>query len=67
LHTKTTQGDPFDGHTLGPVIGDLENRIGIGIRRIQVDRDYRGHNYPNRFKVWITGQVRCVGKRSAAR
>src|SRR5262249_37998926 len=23
---------------------------------------YRGHNYPNRFKVWISGQVRRVTK-----
>jgi hypothetical protein len=23
---------------------------------------YRGHNYPDRFKVWITGQVRHVTK-----
>jgi hypothetical protein len=29
-------------------------------RRIYGDKGYRGHNYPNRFKVWITGQVRRV-------
>ena len=23
---------------------------------------YRGHNYPDRFKVWISGQVRRVTK-----
>jgi hypothetical protein len=28
--------------------------------RIHVDKGYRGHNYPDRFKVWITGQVRRV-------
>jgi hypothetical protein len=26
------------------------------------DKGYRGHNYPNRFKVWISGQVRRVTK-----
>jgi hypothetical protein len=27
-----------------------------------VDKGYRGHNYPNRFKVWTSGQVRRVTK-----
>jgi transposase, IS5 family len=26
------------------------------------DKGYRGHNYPDRFKVWISGQVRRVSK-----
>ena len=26
------------------------------------DKGYRGHNYPNQFKVWISGQVRRVTK-----
>src|SRR5262249_11798810 len=32
------------------------------VRRIHGDKGYRGHNYPNRFKVWISGQVRRVTK-----
>jgi IS5 family transposase len=35
---------------------------GVTVRRIHGDKDYRGHNYPNRFKVWISGQVRRVTK-----
>jgi hypothetical protein len=31
-------------------------------RRIHGDKGYRGHNYPDRFKVWISGQVRRVTK-----
>src|SRR5262249_946901 len=31
-------------------------------RRIHADKGYRGHNYPDRFKVWINGQVRRVTK-----
>src|SRR4030088_1738945 len=31
-------------------------------RRINGDKGYRGHNYPDRFKVWISGQVRRVTK-----
>jgi len=30
------------------------------VRRIHGDKGYRGHNYPDRFKVWISGQVRRV-------
>jgi IS5 family transposase len=49
LHAKALHGNPFDGHTLGP---------GVEARRIRVDKGYRGHNHPHRFRVWISGQVR---------
>jgi IS5 family transposase len=62
LHAKALSGNPFDGHTLGPVIADLEKLTGIEVRRIHVDKGYRGHNHPNRFRVWISGQVRHVTK-----
>ena len=55
-------GNPYDGHTLGPVIADLEKLTGVEVRRIHGDKGYRGHNHPDRFKVWITGQVRRVTK-----
>jgi hypothetical protein len=35
---------------------------GVTVRRIHGDRGYRGHNYSNPFKVWISGQVRRVTK-----
>jgi IS5 family transposase len=28
--------------------------------RIHGDKGYRGHNYPDRLKVWISGQVRKI-------
>jgi len=62
LHAKALHGNPFDGHTLGPVIVDLEKLTGLAVRRIHVDKGYRGHNHPDRFRVWITGQVRRVTK-----
>jgi IS5 family transposase len=60
LHAKALHGNPFDGHTLGPVIADLEKLTGIETRRIHVDKGYRGHNHTEKFRVWITGQVRRV-------
>ncbi len=62
LHTKALHGNPFDGHTLGLVISDLERLTGVEVRRIHADKGYRGHNYPNRLRVWISGQVRRLTK-----
>jgi len=58
LHAKALHGNPFDGHTLGPVIADLTKLTGIEPKRIHVDKGYRGHSHPEKFRVWITGQVR---------
>jgi IS5 family transposase len=62
LHAKALHGNPYDGHTLGPVAADLEKLTGVAVRRIHGDKGYRGHNYPDRFRVWISGQVRRVTK-----
>ena len=61
LHAKALHGNPYDGHTLVPVITDLEKLKGVAVRRIHGDKGYR-HNYPDRFRVWISGQVRRVTK-----
>ena len=58
LHAKALHGNPYDGHTLGPMVADMEKLTGVETRRIHVDKGYRGHGYPNRFRVWISGQVR---------
>ena len=60
LHAKALHGNPFDGHTLGPVITELEALTEVETRRIHVDKGYRGHNHAHKFRVWISGQVRRV-------
>ena len=60
LHAKALHGNPFDGHTLGPVVAELEALTGVETRRIHVDKGYRGHNHQEKFRVWISGQVRRV-------
>jgi IS5 family transposase len=60
LHAKALHGNPFDGHTLGPVVVELEALTGVETRRIHVDRAYRGHNHAHSFRAWITGQARRV-------
>jgi transposase, IS5 family len=62
LHAKALHGNPFDGHTLGPVIANMERLTGVSPRRIHVDKGYRGHSYARRSRVWITGQVRRTTK-----
>ena len=62
LHAKALHGNPYDGHTLGPVVAEMQKLTGIEVRRIHVDKGYRGHNHPHKFRVWISGQVRRVTK-----
>jgi IS5 family transposase len=38
----------------------LEELTGVETRRIHVDKGYRGHNHKEKFRLWITGQVRRV-------
>ena len=54
LHAKALHGNPFDGHTLGPVVTELESLTGAETHRIHVDRGYRGHNHAHKFRVWIS-------------
>ncbi len=38
LHAKALHGNPFDGHTLGPVVADMEKLTGVEARRIHLDK-----------------------------
>ena len=58
LHAKALHGNPYDGHTVGPMVEDLQQRNGVAPQRIHVDKGYRGHSYVHRARVWVTGQVR---------
>jgi IS5 family transposase len=67
LHAKALHGNPYDGHTLGPVIADLEKLTGVAVRGIHGDKGYRGHTYPDRFKVWISARSGVSPRPFAAR
>jgi IS5 family transposase len=57
-HVKALPGNPYDGHTLGIVIPEIETSIGASLTRIVADAGYRGHNAPKdkQFKVYVAGQ-----------
>jgi IS5 family transposase len=61
-HVKALPSKPYDGHTLGVVLPEMEAQIGASLSRIVADRGYRGHNAPpdHRFRVYISGQKRRV-------
>ena len=64
-HIKALPGNPYDGHTLGTIIPDMERKVGATISRVLADAGYRGHNAPPeyKFKVYTAGQKRGVTDR----
>jgi transposase, IS5 family len=60
VHAKALPGKPYDGHTLGTIIPEIEKQLGVTLQRIIADAGYRGHNAPSpyRFKVYTAGQKR---------
>ncbi len=72
LHAKTLPGnpgacprasrrlDPGNSHTLAGVIEETEVLTGRAIERIYVDKGDRGHNVPQPWRVFRSGQKRGV-------
>jgi len=60
LHAKALPGNPYDGHTLKAVIAETEALTGREIERAYVDKGYRGHDAPNPWRVFRSGQKRGV-------
>lgn len=60
LHAAALHDRPYDGHTLKPVIEEMKHITGATPERIYVDRGYRGHDYPNKHRVFRSGQKRGV-------
>jgi IS5 family transposase len=61
-HAAALPGNPYDGHTLGTVIPQMQALIGNILDRCITDAGYRGHNAPldHKFKVYTAGQKRRV-------
>lgn len=60
LHAKALPGNPYDGHTLRSVIEETQALTGREIERGYVDKGYRGHDAPNPWRIFLSGQKRGV-------
>jgi len=54
-------GNPYDGHTLGGAIGQVERLTGHAPQDVMVDQGYRGHGYEGPASVHV---VRTIPKRA---
>jgi len=54
-------GNPYDGHTLGGAIAQVERLTGHSPQDVMVDRGYRGHGYEGPASVHV---VRSIPKRA---
>jgi len=60
VHARAIHGNPYDGHTLAAALADAEALTGVTAKRIFVDKGYQGHDAPNPFRVYLSGQRRGV-------
>ena len=60
LHATALPGNPYDGHTLEPVLIATQQLTGRSIERAYVDKGYRGHKLEGACRVFISGQKRGV-------
>lgn len=60
LHIGALHQNPFDGHTLAPVLKSFTEQTGITPERIYVDKGYQGHDYEHKHRVFKSGQKRGV-------
>ena len=59
--TQALHGNPYDGHTLGGAIGQVERLTGRTPEDVMVDQGYRGHGYAGSAIVHV---VRAIPKRA---
>ncbi len=60
LHIGALHQNPFDGHTLAPVLKSFTQQTGVTPGRIYVDKGYQGHDYEHKYCVFKSGQKRGV-------
>lgn len=63
IGAQALHGNPFDGHTLGRVLEQIQKLTGIYPKEVAVDRGYRGHGLDtNKIKILMPGQKRGLTK-----
>ena len=61
---KSFTGNPYDGHTLGAQMKQIDRLIGSKVSEAHVDMGYRGHDYEGAVTVYVDKRRR--GKTSRA-
>jgi IS5 family transposase len=61
---RAHHGNPYDGHTLGLVLDQIERGTGWQPKEAYCDQGYRGHGYNGPTKVHIVGVSRGRRRRS---
>lgn len=59
--TQALHGNPYDGHTLGSAIGQVERLTGRTPNDVMVDQGYRGHGYAGLAVIHV---VRTIPKQA---
>jgi transposase, IS5 family len=67
LHAKALHGNPYDGHTLGPVIADLEKLTGVAVCRVHSTRAIAATILPTVSRSGSAAKSAGSPKSSAAR
>lgn len=60
LSAQALTGRPYDGHTVGQSLEQLESILGCAPDESYVDKGYRGHGSQHRTRVIVSGQKRGV-------
>jgi IS5 family transposase len=60
LHARALYGKSYHGHTLTTTVADVAAMTRAEVQRTAVGKSCRDHSHPNRFQVWISGQVRMT-------
>ena len=55
LSVKAFHGNPYDGHTLKEVLDESEKMTRASIKRVIVDKGYKGHQAGGSRKVFLSG------------
>jgi IS5 family transposase len=63
LGIQSHQGNPYDGHTLGAALEQVERLTDWSVKEAYVDLGYRGHNYKGETKVHIVN-FRSMAKKT---
>ena len=52
LAAKSFHGNPYDGHTLNATIQEVEQNTKITIKKVFLDRGYKGSDYSSKGKIY---------------